>query len=198
MIAPLLALALTASAPQSGVPVPPTPANNPGDWIHTADYPAAALRAEASGATAFRVTVAPEGVVSECAITQSSGNPALDEATCRLVRQRAVFNPARDPQGKPTIGTYSNRVRWTIPEFRQPPQPGLVTRSYDIERNGTISHCRIEIVAGSFIQEVSTGDIPCADVQFETPVDAAGKPVRKHVVETFEIRTAGDGSANKP
>jgi TonB family protein len=94
---------------------PTKPKNNPGSWVVTNDYPLASLRNEDEGVTGFRVTVNVTGRVSACAVTQSSGFPLLDEATCKHVSDRAEFYPARDGSGKTMIGSYANRVRWQIP-----------------------------------------------------------------------------------
>ena len=111
-------------APAAPPPPPPpkfqpkqaTPKNNPGSWATTNDYPTRALREERQGVTGFRVTVGPDGRVTSCSVTSSSGSPDLDEATCSNVTRRARFAPATDGEGNPTTGSYSNRIRWVIPE----------------------------------------------------------------------------------
>ncbi|MVZ97744.1 energy transducer TonB [Sphingorhabdus sp. IMCC26285] len=89
---------------------------NPGNWANTNDYPSRALQQEREGTTGFRVTIGPNGRVTDCQITSSSGHPDLDQATCSNVTRRARFDPALDNNGNPTTGTYSNRVRWQIPK----------------------------------------------------------------------------------
>lgn len=96
-------------------PTPAVPNGNPGSWVTTNDYPTAALREERSGTTSFRVVVGSDGRVTECTISGSSGSPDLDQATCSNVTRRARFSPATDADGNPTIGSYSNRIRWAIP-----------------------------------------------------------------------------------
>ena len=112
-------------APPAPVAAPPpprfqpktaTPKGNPANWATTNDYPSRALREEREGTTGFRVTVGPDGRVTSCDITSSSGSPDLDDATCANVTRRARFNPATDGEGQPTSGSYSNRVRWVIPK----------------------------------------------------------------------------------
>lgn len=92
------------------------PKGNPGSWATSNDYPSRALREEREGTTGFRVTVGPDGKVTDCQITRSSGSPDLDEATCSNVRRRARFTPATDGEGQPTTGSYSNSIRWVIPK----------------------------------------------------------------------------------
>jgi TonB family protein len=84
-------------------------------YFSTDDYPAAALRDNAQGTTGFRLTIAPNGRVTNCAVTSSSGSAALDQATCRILRSRARYTPTRDPDGNPTGGTDSGRVTWRLP-----------------------------------------------------------------------------------
>ncbi|WP_430444274.1 energy transducer TonB [Sphingorhabdus contaminans] len=116
----------TAAPPAPSAPPPPPPPvakrpnpipkGNPGNWANTNDYPSRALQQEREGTTGFRVTVGPNGRVTDCQITSSSGHADLDQATCSNVTRRARFEPALDGSGNPTTGTYSNRVRWQIPK----------------------------------------------------------------------------------
>lgn len=112
-------------APPAPVPAPPpprfqpksaTPKGNPANWATTNDYPSRALREEREGTTGFRVTVGPDGRVTSCDVTSSSGSSDLDDATCANVTRRARFTPAMDGEGNPTSGSYSNRIRWVIPK----------------------------------------------------------------------------------
>ncbi len=79
------------------------------------DYPASALRNEEPGTTAVRLTIGPDGRVSDCSITSSSGSSSLDNATCSILRRRARFTPAKDQAGNPISDTYNQRIRWEIP-----------------------------------------------------------------------------------
>ncbi len=102
------------SAAPSG-PSPAMPRGNPASWSTTNDYPTRALREERSGTTSFRVTIGPDGRVTDCVIVGSSGSPDLDQATCSNVTRRARFTPATDAEGNPTTGSYASRIRWLIP-----------------------------------------------------------------------------------
>lgn len=109
--------------PPPAAPPPPrfspkgaVPKGNPGNWATTNDYPSRALREEREGTTGFRVSVGPDGRVTDCQITSSSGHSDLDEAACANIRRRARFAPATDGEGQPTSGSYANRVRWVIPK----------------------------------------------------------------------------------
>lgn len=104
----------TTELPTTAVPAAPArPANNPGSWASTMDYPVRALNQGHEGTTGFRLRVNAQGAVTDCAITQSSGHPELDAATCSAISRRARFE--RAPVGSPDRG-YANRVSWRIPK----------------------------------------------------------------------------------
>jgi protein TonB len=120
-VTPIIAPPAPVVAPQA--PPPPRiqpkgaqPRGNPGSWATSNDYPSRALREDREGTTGFRVTVGPDGRVTSCSVTSSSGSPDLDETACSLITRRARFTPATDGEGQPTTGSYSNRVRWQIPK----------------------------------------------------------------------------------
>lgn len=119
---PAIVLAPPAAPPPPPPPPPPAkaqgaqPKGQPGNWVTNADYPARALREERSGTTGFRLTIGTDGRVQDCQITSSSGSPDLDQAACDNLRRRARFKPAIGGDGQPMTDTYSNRVRWQIPD----------------------------------------------------------------------------------
>lgn len=114
--APIVLAPPPAAPPAPRAPdTPAQPRGNPGSWATTNDYPSRALREERSGTTGFRVTVGTDGRVIDCQITSSSGHDDLDQATCSNVTRRARFRPAMQ-DGEPVQGSYSNRVRWVIPD----------------------------------------------------------------------------------
>lgn len=107
-------------APVAPPPAPPkpspfTPRGNPGNWVTTNDYPSRALREEREGTTGFRLDFDADGKPTNCTITRSSGSPDLDDATCKNLMRRARFKPGT-VNGQPVAGSYSNSVRWVIPE----------------------------------------------------------------------------------
>lgn len=81
----------------------------------TDDYPQAALRNEEQGTTAVSLSIGADGRVSDCSVTASSGSSSLDSTTCRILKSRARFTPARDDTGKATTDTSSARIRWELP-----------------------------------------------------------------------------------
>ena len=103
-------------------PAPPAPAASPptaatpkgrGNAFSDDDFPDASRRAEEAGVTRVSYTVDVDGKVSACNVTQSSGFPRLDDATCKIIMRRFRFNPAtRD--GKPVQETKTQPVRWQL------------------------------------------------------------------------------------
>ena len=74
------------------------------------DYPAAAVRAGEQGDVGYRLDVGPNGRVTRCTVTASSGSAILDSETCRMLTARARFTPATDASATP-IGRASCRER---------------------------------------------------------------------------------------
>jgi protein TonB len=87
--------------------------------IRGSDYPDAAYRAHVGGIVHLRFTVAPNGRVSDCAVTRSSGSRELDSITCRLIVQRFRYRPARDAEGRPIAESVVGEHVWEV--AAQPP-----------------------------------------------------------------------------
>lgn len=65
------------------------------------DYPAEAIARHQGGRVQFLLLVNEEGKVAKCSILSPSGIPVLDGMGCQVIRERAVFKPALDRNGKP-------------------------------------------------------------------------------------------------
>lgn len=78
------------------------------------NYPSSALRAEKEGRVGVRVTVGPDGRVSDCSVTSSSGTPDLDAAACDGMQRYARFDPALNDDGSPTSGNYSTSIVYKL------------------------------------------------------------------------------------
>jgi periplasmic protein TonB len=79
------------------------------------DYPASAQAAGAEGTAQAELTIGADGRVVGCNLIRSTGNSALDQATCNILRRRAKFTPARDSNGNPTTDTYTTPpIRWQL------------------------------------------------------------------------------------
>jgi protein TonB len=115
----------TLTGPVIADPPPPPPPEvklqparakaNLGSYVSDADYPSDAIRREEQGATRFKLAVGPDGRVASCTVTGSSGSAALDLATCRLMKSRARFAPARDSGGNAVADAVTSTIVWRIP-----------------------------------------------------------------------------------
>jgi periplasmic protein TonB len=85
-----------------------------GNYITADDYPAASLRNNEQGLVTFILDVDPAGRVANCIVTRSSGSAALDSATCRIMRSRARYTPARNPRGQAVADRDQGAVRWQL------------------------------------------------------------------------------------
>ncbi len=78
------------------------------------NYPTRAVRDEIEGRVGVRVTVGPNGRVSACSVTSSSGSSILDDAACEGMQRYARFNPALDAAGNETSGSYSTTIVYDL------------------------------------------------------------------------------------
>jgi len=107
--------------PPAPEPVPPPPPERArpraplASYILPQDYPPGAVLARTQGMVAYGLRIDPQGRVTACRIVASSGSAALDEATCRILRSRARYMPARDAQGNPVPDRDQGEFTWTLP-----------------------------------------------------------------------------------
>ena len=165
---------------------PAAPLRSPSSWMTTDDYPAESLRANEQGTTAFRATVGPDGIATDCAITASSGFAGLDDTACRLVKERGQFSPALDKKGKPITGTWASRFKWVLPEpkIMPAPQPNVDVMTFIVEPDGSATECARNGSGSGFGRDQG----PCGYGQvFEPYKDLAGNPVRRKVSLTLSV-----------
>lgn len=106
-------------------PPPPPPAPSKakgatpkgmGSWAARiqANYPSRAAREEREGRVGVRVAIGPDGRVTSCSVSSSSGSPDLDEAACDGMTRYARFNPAQDSAGNPIADSYSTAIVYRL------------------------------------------------------------------------------------
>jgi len=79
------------------------------------DYPASAQAAGAEGSAQAQLTIGTDGRVVGCSLVKSTGNGALDAATCNILRRRAKFTPAKDSNGNATTDTVTTpTIVWRL------------------------------------------------------------------------------------
>ncbi|AHE54912.1 hypothetical protein NX02_16160 [Sphingomonas sanxanigenens DSM 19645 = NX02] len=81
--------------------------------INAADLPRKA-RARAAGSVLIHLAVGADGRVTGCSIARSSGDAALDAATCRLATRRFRYRPATDATGRAIADTAGWRQDWWV------------------------------------------------------------------------------------
>lgn len=208
MIGTSLALAMVL---QVAVPAPPPPADSedksaparaidgPGSWVTNDDYPSKARYEKREGTSVFRLTVGTDGLPSDCKLLSSSGHADLDAAACSLVMERARFTPATDRQGKPVVGSYTNRVRWQNPGGVMPNQivNGTQILKFTLSREGNFTDCEATDVDGSANPAVAA--TICRGDPMEPFRDASGNAVARRVTitTTAKVETLA-GSAELP
>lgn len=215
-----------ASPPSLSRPYP-RPRGNPGNWATPNDYPSVALQQEIEGTTGFSVTVGPDGRVSNCVVTQSSGSPELDATTCTNVTRRARFEPALDANGTPTTGKYANRIRWQIPRFvpeisfpRGPemqgtawarilpsdfPQKALVEKRQGrvqfelaISPTGVVEGCKVLASSTHADLDAESCNIATTKAKFGPALDVAGQATAGRVQTELNWRLPGEEGAMPP
>ncbi len=173
---------------QDDLSEPGRPTTNPGTWVTSDDYPARAMREEREGTTGFRLSYDDSGLPKTCEIVSSSGHADLDTMTCDLTMSRARFQPGKDRAGNPMGGTYSNRIRWSIPAG----PPSGYGREGDLESfpRGPVARMALRNidVAGRYPKAALDARAE-GDVGFRLDIDAAG------AVKTCTV-TLGSGTAS--
>jgi protein TonB len=89
--------------------------------IKDRDYPESAKAVGAQGAVQVRYTVQVDGRATNCRVLRSSGNAAIDEATCRLIQERFRFKPAKDERGRPVAADLVEQHSWMMREGEAAP-----------------------------------------------------------------------------
>jgi periplasmic protein TonB len=80
--------------------------------ILPSDYPRDLRERGIGGRVGMVFTVAPNGRVTSCSVTRSSGVPELDALTCRLIQQRFRYRPSTDRYGRPIADEVEGEHDW--------------------------------------------------------------------------------------
>jgi protein TonB len=65
-----------------------------------------------SGLVGVIIRVNPDGGISNCRISRSSGDPSIDALVCQLTLRYVRFDPARDPTGSPVAQDITYFPNW--------------------------------------------------------------------------------------
>jgi len=80
--------------------------------IVSSDYPRDLRERGVGGRVGVLFTVGPNGRVTGCSVTRSSGVPELDSLTCRLIQQRFRYRPSTDARGRPISDEVEGEQDW--------------------------------------------------------------------------------------
>ena len=104
------------------------------------DYPVPARINEEEGTVGAVIAVASDGRVEGCYVAASSDSSGLDEETCRIIRRRARFTPARLSSGRPVADFVAVRIRWeftrALPASGSPEASGQRVEPFDVVISG--------------------------------------------------------------
>jgi TonB family protein len=79
------------------------------------NYPPGALKRGEQGRVAFRLTIEPDGSLSRCEVTESSGFSSLDDETCEIMVFNARLTPVRGEDGRAIRATQNGFIVWRLP-----------------------------------------------------------------------------------
>jgi len=93
----------------------PAPVGDSGKWIGYDDLHLS--RTDTGTFVGFvvaRLTIATDGRVEACSLIDTNKNKTLDASACKLLGERARYEPARDKDGKPLRSVALYRTEWAI------------------------------------------------------------------------------------
>lgn len=82
--------------------------------LNHGDYRQLAAGRMPNGRATVALTVDPDGLPTNCRITQSSGDSAVDAGLCPLIVRRLRFRPAMDAQRRPITYSLNYTADWSI------------------------------------------------------------------------------------
>ncbi|WDA40852.1 TonB family protein [Erythrobacter sp. BLCC-B19] len=169
----------------------PQPIGSSNDWVTIADYPLDAWRAREEGVVQYDVGVDAQGKPTGCTITYSTATPALEAETCRLLLERARFEPAEDANGTPRASVWPGETKWQLrePEY---PIPFTVKVAFTLDERGEQRDCRIVERSDKLPPDIqrTLERRPCPSSYGTRGVpyrDEEGRPIAREVMVTYVI-----------
>jgi Gram-negative bacterial TonB protein C-terminal len=83
-------------------------------YFSDADYPDQANSANQGGTSKVMLMIDETGALKDCMVEVTSGFATLDAMTCGVLLERARFEPALDPAGRPTRSVITQGATWRI------------------------------------------------------------------------------------
>ncbi len=168
------------------------PVGEASDWISNADYPHDAWRNEEAGEVFYELAVDRAGKVMGCTATEGSATARLKAETCRLLSERAQFEPARNAKGVAVASVFSSYVTWERGEPELGSGSFTLKVGFTLDERGKVENCRIIERSGAIPAEMqrSFEKEPCPPARSRIPVrDPDGRPVARDVVLTVTVES---------
>jgi TonB family protein len=119
-----------------------TPLGDHGAWISSDDYPIDALQNRVEGDVEAKLEIDRQGKATTCSVVASSGNVSLDDTTCRLLLERARFQPTQRKERQ----YFQTIVKWIIPATLIPIKLTGFTAFYNFKDGKPIGECAEEVI----------------------------------------------------
>ena len=137
----------------------PVPAMTNDWWSNYYDTPSRGLAPGELSVVLAEITVSPRGSFAGCTGHVYAGNPRMGPYVCSRLKMRAIFEPARGPDGKKVTGIYRksiivanvrNPTHFRVPSFGihiRAPATSASDNPFEIQffldANGNVSHCSL-------------------------------------------------------
>lgn len=137
----------------------PVPAMTTDWWSDYYDTPARGLAPGELSLVVAEITVNKNGYMAGCLGRVFSGNPQMGPYVCSRLQMRAVFDPARGPDGRKIIGVYRKMIivanvtketRFRAPKFgiripgsTQSASENPIEIQFYLDANGQVSDCSL-------------------------------------------------------
>ncbi|MBK8272154.1 MAG: energy transducer TonB [Sphingomonadales bacterium] len=115
-------------------------------YISDNDYPPEAIRNYAEGTVVVKFTISTNGRVPVCEIAESSGSDVLDDTSCKLIRDRFRYTPAKGSDGKAIPETRTQRIKWRLPggdERLEEMTPSTLEIELIVAPDGSVKACKV-------------------------------------------------------
>ncbi len=94
-----------------------TPAELINNKLRYRELPRALWDARAAGIVHYGARIGADGRLLDCRVTRTSGNVALDAATCAQALRYVRFRPARDKNGRKVIDSATFIQEWRVERY---------------------------------------------------------------------------------
>lgn len=88
----------------------------------------AAGPSSASRLVTVSIDLDESGAVTRCAVTASSGEPAIDAQSCELVRAQGRYEPVLDEDSRPVPATIVHTLSWSPADAQFPTRAGFARK----------------------------------------------------------------------